>query len=120
MHWEALAFHGGEPRAFITGGGEVIIGYVTAEIGECEVSIKSLECVRAGVDALAKAVNQGFKLFTAYPSMYMASITYFLARLGVPRHMLKYVNADPRAMPFRHLTTPMWLGTLPTYTWLRK
>ncbi len=101
MHWEALIFHI-EPRDLIFGG-YAIIGYATAEIGECSVEVKGIEHAKAGVDALIEAVKQGVKLHTAYPSMYMDAVNYFLGRLGVPRHMLKYVNADPRAMPFRAL-----------------
>ncbi|WP_054854559.1 hypothetical protein [Vulcanisaeta distributa] len=102
MHWEALAFFI-EPRELILGD-YAIIGYATAEIGDCNVSIKSLEYVRAGVDALVKAVNQGIKLHTAYPSMYMDVVNYFLRRLGVPRYAYKVVNADPMATPFRAVT----------------
>ncbi|WP_054854588.1 hypothetical protein [Vulcanisaeta distributa] len=53
---------------------------------------------------MIKAVNQGFKLHTAYPSMYMDSVMYFLGRLGIPRLSLRVVDADPRAMPFKAVT----------------
>ncbi|WP_054854578.1 hypothetical protein [Vulcanisaeta distributa] len=99
MHWEALTFYI-EPRELILGG-YAIIGVVTAEISDCSVEVKGIEHAKAGVDALIKAVKQGFKLHTAYPSMYMDSVMYFLGRLGIPRLSLRVVDADPRAMPFR-------------------
>ncbi len=101
VHWDALAFFI-EPRSLIFGG-SVVIGSLTVEVSGCVVSVGGgVDHVRVVVDHLRSAVGKGIPLHTAYPSEYMDVVMYFLTRLGgVPRTMVRYVNADPRFVPFR-------------------
>ena len=102
MHWDAVVFYV-EPRDLVFGG-SAIIGAAGVEVDECIVVIKDLKYTEmdvSGLPMLADLVRQGVKPRTAYPPMLMDAVSYFLARLGLPRHAYKVVAADPRSTPFR-------------------
>ena len=102
MHWDSVIFYA-EPKDLIFGG-SAIIGAAGVEVDECVVAIKDLKHTEMGVSELlrlADLVRQGVKPRTAYPPMFMDAVSYFLARLGLPRHVYKVVAADPRSTPFK-------------------
>ncbi len=85
-------------------GGEAFIGMVNIETNECEVTLSSIKYIEAGLSSLAGLTGltkEGIKARTAYPPMYMDTVSYFLTRLGLPRHAYKVVAADPWTVPFK-------------------
>ena len=108
MHWEALIFYA-EPRELVLSGRAVVgAADVDVNVEGCVVTVANVRHTVISVDELthlAELARQGFKARTAYPSQYLNSVAYFLARLGLARSMYKVVAADP-------WTTPLKAGTV--------
>ena len=101
MHWNALIFYA-EPRSLIFGG-DAIIGVVEVKINECTVTMSSIEYAKVHVSELAKLtwLSRQVIIETAYSPSRMVSVSYFLARIGLPRYTYRVVAADPETAPLK-------------------